>query len=231
MLKFNRKERYWKIIFFISILSTESWRVQDVLGTAPWKTRGIKSLLLLHLIYSSADHPGCLPGSAQWLRGSGARNQHSSKNLFLLPCRSTASTGWLTSTTLSLCRTSCRSSMTSTTMSLPLSLRAWLKDQTRSPKRSANYWLPMAYEVFPQTLNMTNRWKKTSEDVQAISAPKVNPPTFLQMDASCQKCLLASQPELFCRISPASSPASPFPTLSQSQNTTSSRHQWKTKEM
>ena len=27
----------------------------------------------------------------------------------------------------------------------------------------------------PQTLNMTNRWKKTSEDVQAISAPKVNP--------------------------------------------------------
>ena len=25
----------------------------------------------------------------------------------------------------------------------------------------------------PQTLNMTNRWKKTSEDVQAISAPKV----------------------------------------------------------
>ena len=81
------------------------------------------------------------------------------------------------------------------------------------------------YEVFPQTLNMTNRWKKTSEDVQAISAPKVNPPTFLQMDASCQKCLPASQPELFCRISPASSPASPFPTLSQSQNTTSSRHQ------
>ena len=31
-------------------------------------------------------------------------------------------------------------------------------------------------EAFPQTLNMTNRWKKTSEDVQAISAPKVIPP-------------------------------------------------------
>jgi len=27
-------------------------------------------------------------------------------------------------------------------------------------------------KVFLQTLNMTNRWKKTSEDVQAISAPK-----------------------------------------------------------
>ena len=44
---------------------------------------------------------------------------------------------------------------------------------------------PMAEKVFLQTLNMTNRWKKTSEDVQAISAPKVIPQIFNIL--SCSK--------------------------------------------
>ena len=38
--------------------------------------------------------------------------------------------------------------------------------------------MPIIDEEFLQTLNMTNRWKKTSEDVQAISAPKVIPQIF-----------------------------------------------------
>ena len=66
--------------------SSEPWRVQDVLGTAPWKAWGKKFALLLLLIFFSANYTGCLPGSAQWLRRPGANttNIHPNISSFLL---------------------------------------------------------------------------------------------------------------------------------------------------
>ena len=110
----------------------------------------------------------------------------------------------------------------------------WRIKQDHREGRPFNDWCGwrntvwVAEKVFLQTLNMTNRWKKTSEDVQAISAPKVIPKYSISCHA--QKCQPASQPELFRRTSPASSPASLFQTLCRSQSTTSSHLQWKTKE-